>query len=393
MPENPRSNLVSTGGTEGLTTFEMLEVLETLLRSDFKQSLFLWGPTGIGKSTVVRQALCKLAGLPFASAGQSGSIYAFETYGEYGLIDLRVSLLDPSDLRGLPFPQKNLAKWFPPEELPLKGQETRFPEKGILLLDELTHAAPAVQSACYSLVLDRRVGPHEILPGWRVVAASNLATENAHTFELPHPLKNRFLHYLLRADLESYKRWGYEMQVDPRILAFLTWYPTYLHLDNDETSNAFPTPRSWFYASEVLKLFKNGHRVHNLAACIGNGAAGLFHGFLETCNDERHAFLAQMDSILEGKTKMAPLKADQAGLAHAASARVMGMVQAQPAKWMAHAVAFFLSPAWANLREIARSSISDLKTINAKAYAKALADNQGELNTLFHTVFRGFAAA
>lgn len=401
MANTTRANLLSTGGTEGLTTFEMMDILSKLVLSDFQTSVFLWGPTGIGKSTLVRQLLINLSTPegkePSLTATQSGrdagsGAYKFETYGDYGLIDLRVSLLDPSDIRGLPYPEKNLTIWFPPSELPLVGQEDRFPAKGILLLDELTHAAPAIQSACYSLVLDRKVGPHRIMPGWKIMAASNLATEHAHTFDLPHPLKNRFVHYLLRADLDAYKKWGYATGLDPRIMSFLTWYPTYLHLDGDETQNAFPTPRSWSYVSDMLKAFANGQRMTNVAACIGQGTAVIFNSYLELYDEEtKKGFLANLEPTLLGKKKPVTLEGTQAGQAYALSARLAGLVLTDADRWMGPAIAYLLGPTWTNLREISRSTVNDIALINAKAFTKALSADNNALNAEYHTVFRGMA--
>ncbi|MCJ7766704.1 MAG: MoxR family ATPase, partial [Thiovulaceae bacterium] len=93
---------------------------------------FLWGPPGIGKSSIIKQIA-------------KANAYAF--------IDLRLSLMDPTDLKGIPFYDKELhqALWAPPSFLPREGQ-------GILFLDELNSAPPAVQASAYQLILDRKVG-------------------------------------------------------------------------------------------------------------------------------------------------------------------------------------------------------------------------------------------
>jgi MoxR-like ATPase len=94
-----------------------------------KQPVFIWGGPGIGKSAVVRKLAADLA-LP--------------------LQDIRALLLDPVDLRGLPYLSEGRSKWAPPDFLPKDGA-------GILFLDELNAAPAMVQASCYQLVLDRKL--------------------------------------------------------------------------------------------------------------------------------------------------------------------------------------------------------------------------------------------
>ena len=84
---------------------------------------------------------------------------------KWDLIDLRLSLLNPVDLRGLPMidKEKGLAKWLPPEFLPQDGV-------GILFLDEINKAPGSVMAAAYQLILDRKVGNYELPPKWRIIS-------------------------------------------------------------------------------------------------------------------------------------------------------------------------------------------------------------------------------
>ncbi len=98
-----------------------------------KVPVFLWGPPGIGKSSIVAQIAKEQ---------------------DIACIDLRLSLLDPTDLRGIPFfdTNKDTAVWAPPSFLPDGSQK-----EGILFLDELNTAAPMVQASAYQLILDRKM--------------------------------------------------------------------------------------------------------------------------------------------------------------------------------------------------------------------------------------------
>ena len=102
----------------------------------------IWGPPGIGKSSIVSES-CESNKLSF--------------------IDLRLSQLAPTDLRGLPVPRENNCAWLSPEFLPTEG-------KGVLFLDEINLAPPAMQGVAQQLILDRRVGSYELPDGWFVWA-------------------------------------------------------------------------------------------------------------------------------------------------------------------------------------------------------------------------------
>src|SRR5829696_4762350 len=161
-----------------------------------RRPVYLWGPAGVGKSSLVRQA-----------AEQLG----------LGLVDVRATLLDPVDLRGLPRLDGDRAVWLPPAFLPRGGA-------GLLFLDELAQAAPLVQAACLQLTLDRKVGEYELPDGWTVVAASNRA--GAH--RLISPLLNRFVHLDVDVSPEDWQAWAVAAGVAPEVRAFLGYRPALL---------------------------------------------------------------------------------------------------------------------------------------------------------------------
>src|SRR5882672_2762841 len=192
-----------SNSTNELTTFEFIQVGSQLVQERDCPAIMLWGPTGVGKSEIVRQTVESVSD-PSAQWNPRNRVPdtgGLEVINNWGLVDLRVSLLEPNDLLGLPDLNGPIVRWVVPSQLPVIGQEDRFPERGLLFLDELTHAQPAMQSACFSLVLDRRCGPHRLLPGWSIIAASNCAAENAQTFPMSTPLRNRFAHFHIRCSL------------------------------------------------------------------------------------------------------------------------------------------------------------------------------------------------
>lgn len=143
---------------------DAFEVIKKLARTDLPP-LMPWGPPGIGKSCIVKQV-----------AGELG----------IGLIDLRLILLNPIDLKGLPALDRENQKavWYQPKFLP---NQERDGQQGILFLDELPNAPTTVQSAALQLVLDRAIGNYRLPPGWKVIAAGNRAIDRGGTFALISP--------------------------------------------------------------------------------------------------------------------------------------------------------------------------------------------------------------
>lgn len=219
-----------------------------------RRPLFIWGGPGVGKSSVVRSAADGLS---------------------LSLIDLRATLLDPVDLRGLPRLSKDTAVWCPPGFLPRSGS-------GVLFLDELGQAAPAVQAACLQLTLDRRLGEYELPPGWAVVAASNRTQDRAGGSRMISPLLNRFIHVDLDPDLEDWQAWAVTAGIAPEVRGFLRFRPALLfQFDPASNPRAFATPRSWAFVSDVLRATPQDLTHEVIAGCVGDGAAAEFVGFLQ----------------------------------------------------------------------------------------------------------------
>jgi len=231
-----------------------------------RRPVYLWGPPGAGKSSLVRQA-----------AGQLGR----------DLVDVRATLLDPVDLRGLPRVTNDTAVWCPPAFLPRSGE-------GVLFLDELAQAAPLVQAACLQLTLDRKVGEYELPDGWTVVAASNRAEDRAGTHRLITPLLNRFVHLDLDVSPDDLQGWAAAAGVGPEVRAFLRYRPGLLsRVDPAAGERAFPTPRAWQFVSDVLPGAPAELLHPVVAGCVGDGPAAEFVGFLRLYRE-----LPDLDAVL-----------------------------------------------------------------------------------------------
>jgi hypothetical protein len=139
--------------------------------------------------------------------------------------------------------------------------------RGLLFLDELSTAPPAVQAALLRLVLERRIGTLQLPPGVRIVAAANPRSSAADGWELSPPLANRFVHLQWTHDHEVVVRglggtWPRATlpRLDPRRLSdavafarravcgLLSARPALVHrLPSNEARRGgpWPSPRSW----------------------------------------------------------------------------------------------------------------------------------------------------
>ena len=168
----------------------------------------------------------------------------------YDFLDVRAVQLDPVDLRGLPRIAADQNR---------NGRHQSFsrrPGRASLFLDELTSAPtrwcrPLATSSCST------GSSANMLPVMTVVVIAftpAIRRRNAEFhFAMPRPLRNRFVHLDLEPDLDDWCRWAVKAQVRPEIIAFLRFKPELLHTaDATSDANAWPTPRSWEMASQVL---------------------------------------------------------------------------------------------------------------------------------------------
>lgn len=244
-----------------MTPLQLQNFLNHLVARELKLSTMIWGAPGIGKSSIVAQVAAR---------------------HELEWIDVRLSQLAPTDLRGLPVARDGMARWFAPEFLPREG-------RGILFLDELNMAPPAMQGIAQQLILDRRVGSYSVPSDWFIWAAGNRREDRASVFEMPAPLANRFLHLQVEPDFDSFKSYALAHEFDERILAFLSFRTALLH-KMDMHAPAWPSPRSWEMANHLL-----GAELP-IESAVGEGAAAEFTSYIQL-----YQALPDLQPILEGQ--------------------------------------------------------------------------------------------
>lgn len=253
-----------------------------------KRPACLWGPPGIGKSDIVREISDELYArdYPEYTLGPRGSVRnsAGESCNRPWLRDIRAVLLDPVDLRGLPTIQDGKAVWATPGELPTSGT-------GVIFLDELNRAPTLVQNACFQLILDRRLGEYTLPDGWTVIAACNRETDGGGVTRMSSALGNRFVHIDVVADLGDWSTWATQPLdasvvppvplIDPVVTAFLRFKPGLLH-EFDKDAHAFPTPRSWSFVSDIVRMQPSRDvEMALVEGAVGHGAAVEFLSFVQ----------------------------------------------------------------------------------------------------------------
>ena len=217
-------------------------------------NLFLEGPPGGGKSSLVHQGVKR---------------------HEMGMIDMRLADRDPVDFRGVPVVVDMATVWATSGELP------RDPDwRGVLFIDELPQGTPMVQNAISQLVLDRRIGDYTLPERAVIIAAGNPKSSKAASHDIPRHLANRFVFATVETELKGWSIWAAQNGIRPEITSFFHTHDNLLHAF-DPSQKINPTPRSWAYASEILGLnLTPDSRLKLLAGAVGTGAAAMFEGHL-----------------------------------------------------------------------------------------------------------------
>ena len=246
-----------------------------------KRPMFLWGPPGIGKSEVVAQITQELGGF---------------------MIDLRLGQMDPTDIRGIPFFNREAGKmdWAPPIDLPDEDLASQYPIV-VLFMDEMNSAAPAVQAAAYQLVLNRGIGRYRLPDNVVMVAAGNRESDKGVTYRMPTPLANRFVHVEMRADFATWQDWAVTHGVHKDVVGYLSFAKQDLYdFDAKSSSRAFATPRSWCFVSQLLEDedLDDVTATDLIAGTIGEGLAVKFQAHRRISGK-----LPRPEDILSGKER------------------------------------------------------------------------------------------
>lgn len=335
-----------------------LEALTLAVAADLP--VLLWGEPGIGKTAALNQLAASL---------------------DLPLTTVIASVHEPSDFSGLPVVGDDPAEQGVPMAPPDWAVRLVRAGRGLLFLDELSTAPPAVQAALLRLVLERRIGALRLPPGVRIVAAANPRASAADGWELSPPLANRFVHLNWTHDHEVVVRglggtWPRATlpRLDPgklpeavrfarrAVCAFLTARPPLVHrLPGSETRRGgpWPSPRSWDMTLTLIAFATAAGSSRDVLSLLVRGTVGDGPGL------ELLASLDRLD-LPDPETLLAdPAGADlpeRGDLRQAVLDAVVAAVRARPEKsrWDA---------AWALLARALDTGAPDLVVVPATTLA------------------------
>lgn len=218
-----------------------------------KDSVMFWGAPGVGKSQGVYQ-------------WNQEQVAKHKNWNPK-VCDVRLSMKEPVDMVGIPLPitidGKTKTVWATPSMWP----DDSF-EGGTILLDEINQGQPSILNAAFQLIQDRQLGDYKVPDGYVIVAAANPSCYNSTVTELSLPLCNRFSHFNVQSDFDSWFNYAQSVNMNSMMLAFLKTQDSSLLFDTKafedriggsiEEEGVFtdiiPTPRSWEVISRLLFL-------------------------------------------------------------------------------------------------------------------------------------------
>lgn len=255
-------------------------LLTNELRANARANIptMVWGPPGIGKSQIAYQIANDL---------------------NAKLFELRANLFDPVDVRGgLKVVEQEDGTYRTRYGVPEDYPDSNYGGNVVLLVDELPNAPKATQNALLQLVLDKKIGTYTLPAGTAIIAAGNRSIDRAAVHEMPTPVKNRFAHYEIEANIDDWVAWAMQNNISPTIVSFLRYRPTQLH-NLDARENAFPTPRAWEMVNRKLPFMggNTDEEFYGTASLIGDGPAGEFIAFKKSVDK-----MPDLDQIVQNPT-------------------------------------------------------------------------------------------
>jgi len=216
----------------------------------------IWGPPGIGKSSLGREVAEELG----------ARLYVLDA-----------PLLQPFDYAvAVPDHNTRSVQLYPTGFLPQKGP-------AVVLVEDLPHAKPYQMVPLMQIVLDRRIGNLYFEDNVYFIVTGNREEDLAGVNPLPSPLLNRLVHINMDVDVEEWIKWAITAGIHADLIGFLRVYPQHLLHTPEENVKAWPTPRSWHMLSDILKQSDGDLDTFRLicSGCIGSSVTSLLMAWLK----------------------------------------------------------------------------------------------------------------
>lgn len=257
-----------------VATLTQTELSDFLLNVALVRPVFIWGPPGTGKSSIVQQ-FAESLGLPCVS--------------------LLGSQLAPEDIIGVPQIQDGVSRFCPPAMIARS-------EPYCLFLDELNACSHEVQKSFYSLIHERRIGEYTLPKGSIVIGAGNRAQDSAIVKPMSSALLNRLVHVHLRVSHSDWLDWAYSNGIHELVIRYIQNRPDQLASSAPKHEEPFSTPRSWHMLSDALHEYGDGmtDKALDVVAygCLSPQHATQFKGFVKQLRSK-----FGLSAILKGDEK------------------------------------------------------------------------------------------
>jgi len=272
--------------TNKINHSELKQIIKEFYKK--KLALFIWGSYGLGKSRVLldnAKGVAKERGREFVEWNKITKEKKQEVY-EYPekyflFVDIRGSEMDASDIKGLPkfADNSDMIDW----KIPMWAKFLTLPNSdGVLAFEELNLSTPLVMSSFYKIIYDRFIGEFVLGENWLIIGCGNLDSDRAFTHTLPNPLKDRAGECVLQ--VPNAEDWTTDFAIpngiDSRIIGFINFKPSSLHIVDNNDAQKDCTPRGWERVSKLIKGLKDWKIIELVTNCaIGKGTANAFVSF------------------------------------------------------------------------------------------------------------------
>lgn len=209
---------------------------------------------------------------------------------DIGYINLYAAALEGPDFMGLPDKDREhgVTVYLAPQFLPTKQaiKMGMYPEKGILVLEEINRVPSDTVSVLYPLLLEKKINGHDIAEGWAIGVTMNPDTMNYLVNSLDDAMIDRFISIEVTAEIEDYITYSLKNNPNDDVLAYLQSCPDMLLVVKkaaDSTAlSKYPTPRGWTKVQELLNNCRLDEKLMRelIAGIVGTQAASSFYGFL-----------------------------------------------------------------------------------------------------------------
>ncbi len=325
------------------TTVTQKQLADFLLNVAPARPVFIWGPPGIGKSSLVQEFAAQV-GLPCVS--------------------LLGSQLAPEDIIGVPQIVDGTSRFCPPSMIARQ-------EPYCLFLDELNACSHEVQKAFYSLIHERRIGEYMLPPGSIVIGAGNRAQDSAIVKPMSSALLNRMIHVHLKVSHRDWLEWAYANGIHHLVTEYIQTRPDHLWSQPPKHEEPFSTPRSWHMLSDALQGYGEGIGEEWLGVlaygCLSPHHAGQFKAFVKQVRGKY-----RLNAILKGDMSWPALPEDRDVLYFLSQSFRAHLIKELPQDAAARA------DSHRQLAHRAKALIKDLAAISLEMAQMVVADQDGE---------------